>query len=135
MVRNSIKPVKFELTSIRLGAKLEYVVPVINFMELAFVLQKSGYRIDQTGPQPSFIAIRATTQIYIDGMKGVLGAQALNVDDTVSTIEDIFAITKEAFGFDLSKYVSFFEFEINATYYMNKDVYGMMAIYFKIHQI
>lgn len=61
----------------------------------------------------------------------MLGAQSLSIDDTVNTVEDIFSITEEAFGFDLTKYVHFFEFEVNATYYMDKDVYGLMANLFQ----
>lgn len=131
MVKRSTKPAKLELANIRLGAKLEYVVPIINFTELAFALQKSGYSINPPGPQPIFTGIRGTSQVYLDGIRGVFGAHTPNLDDAISTVEDIFATVKEEFDFELDKYVSFFEFEINATYYTNKDVYGEMANLFQ----
>jgi hypothetical protein len=129
---NSPKSIGFELVDVRLGVKLHYVVPVINFAELALLLQKSGYNISQTSPAPVyFTGVRGAVQIYIDGMKGVFGATAANIDNTVEAIDEIFAVANQSFDFDLNKYVSFFEIEINATCNIHKDVYVIMAKLFQ----
>jgi len=131
-VGTRIGPSRFELTGIRLGVKLDYIVPVLNFAELAFILRKSGYIMDQAGPNPVyFIGTKGHVGIYIDGMKGVFGAQAENVDDVQETTNEIFSLSEEAFDVDLNKFVSFFEIEINAFYRMGKDVYTAMAKLFQ----
>jgi len=121
---------KFRLLNFRLGVKLEYVVPVINFAELAFLLQKSGYFINNTN-QIYFSGSKGAVQFYLDGMKDVFGVIATTVDDTVATIHEIFTLTNEELDFDLNDYVGFFEFEINANYYLQTDAYVTMAKLFQ----
>ncbi len=122
--------VKFRLISVRLGVKLEYVVPIINFAELAFLLQKSNYFMNTSNPI-YFTGYKGVVQLYFDGMKGVFGAIAMSVDDTVATVNEIFNLINEEFDLNLNRYVGFFEFEINADYYVQTDAYVAMAKLFQ----
>ncbi len=115
---------KVQTIQARLGARLDYVVPIFVPTEVAFFLSNMGYEvtIDQTNNE-SFQALKASSQIYLDGSRRVFGVRSDNFDNCVSTMSQLYSVLRNHLEVDLKKYVVFYEVELIAYYFTGEDVY------------
>jgi len=120
----------FEIAIVRLGVKLDFVVPMVNTAELIYVLSGAGYKLSQNPNNPEhFVGTKEkeNVEFYIDGSRRVFGASSITIDHTLATINEIFSLTKKHLGYEMKDYVSFFEVEINGVYGIQKDVYRAIS--------
>lgn len=100
--------------------------------EIGFLLSKEGYQfsIDPTNPE-SIQAVKGTSQIYLDGSRRVFGARSDTVQNSISAVGELYSIVKTGLQIDIAKYVKFYEFELNATYFAGEDVYAKFVNLYK----
>jgi hypothetical protein len=119
---------KFDVLDIRLGIKLNYVIPVINFGEFAYALIQSNYKVEQNQTvKELFAGQKGTTEIYLDGLKGVFGAHSMTVENAVTTVKEMMAITNKTFDLTIEEFVSFYEFEMTGNYKAGSNTYKMLS--------
>lgn len=123
-----MKSTGFHHVLVRFGARLEYVIPIVSSAELAALFGEVGYRIVQNPNNPElFVCNKGSTEVYLDGLRRVVGAQSESIDNSLKAFNEIFDLSKRAEVTDLRKHVSFYECEINAIYRPKEDVYSMMS--------
>jgi hypothetical protein len=117
-----------QFTLIRLGARLDYVVPVILAADITNLFTKLGYQISVNPSNlEHIVGQKSDTEVYLDGSKRVFGARSDTVSNTVSALEKFkIAITKNL-NVDLGHYVSFYEFEIQGYFDIEKEIYEVFS--------
>jgi hypothetical protein len=115
---------QFQYLLIRLGARLDYVVPVFLPADIGFLLSKLEYRVTINPDNTEHIVgQKPKTEIYMDGSKRVLGVRSDTILNTVDALRELSSIIKSDLTIDLGKYVSFYEFEIQGLFHSDKDIY------------
>lgn len=120
---------RYKQLVVRIGARLEYVIPVVSAAELALLLSNAGYTMGQHKSIPeSFGGSKGDAEVYIDGSKRVLGASSPTIETSIATVNEIFDLPTKVYpGTDLRKYASFYEADITAMYSTDNDTYSMMS--------
>lgn len=116
---------KIQNLQIRLGVRLEYVVPICASLEIIQVLEAMGYQVDINPANPdSMQANGENSQIYVDLSKRVMGVIAsTTTTNAVTELKQFFIAVKERLDADLNNFVQFYEFEINYFYKVGQNVY------------
>jgi hypothetical protein len=122
----------FNVLDNRLGVRLNFVVPTISFAEFATVLQEKGYKMEQhPNMVDSFRGEKGSREIYVDGNRYVFGVHAESVEGAITTLREIIAIADESLKQSLSDLIRFYELEVVASYYFQKEVYTAIAKLFQ----
>lgn len=128
MTRKLPEPIKYDILDTRLGVRLNYIVPVIDFAEFALALVQSGFKVQQNQTvKELFAGQKGTSELYLDGLKGVFGVHAQSIENAVTTVKDMIGIVNKTFDLKIEDYVSFYEFEITANYKAGGNTYKMLS--------
>ncbi len=119
----------FQSSNIRLGIKLDFIVPVIGPYEVVMVLSHLGYNTITNSANPEQIqGEKLNATVYVDNGKRIIGVHSATVEDSVNSIEDVLGTIQKIFAIDLHQYINFYEFEINASYYIdNNNAYSEIS--------
>ncbi|HEX9677279.1 hypothetical protein [Nitrososphaera sp.] len=131
MVKKIPEKSKFEFLDVRLGIRLKYLVPILNFGEFATWLVGAGFKIQQTANVlDNFQGQKGSVDIYLDGNKGVFGVHAASIETAITTTREMIAIISKNYT-SIESRIYFYEFDVTANYYYGADVYAKFATLFQ----
>jgi hypothetical protein len=125
----SFKLTGYQLYSLTLGIKLDYVIPVVGPTDYVTIFNILGYGINSLVNNPDQIqAQKQNTTIFVDNGRRVLAISSIDIDQAYASLSEILQLIKNIFNIELTNFVTFYETDITGYYYLdNEDAYQIMT--------